>query len=178
VRQPNVRVWPHHPDGSGGLRPVGRVLAFVLYFAAILGGASLCMFLALPGTPSAVTRRPEPYLLAAFYAVLLPSALVNVLWRPHRLLVERREALLDSVATAFNDVIGPGGRVTAADPARLRETTDLLAQISRHGQLLDEAFPAWPLPVRRLRPMLATAVLPVVIPVASTILTKLLTAVP
>jgi hypothetical protein len=111
-------------------------------------------------------------------AAMLPSALVNVLWRPHRLLVERREALLDSVATAFNDVIGPGGRVTAADPARLRETTDLLAQISRHGQLLDEAFPAWPLPVRRLRPMLATAVLPVVIPVASTILTKLLTAVP
>jgi hypothetical protein len=178
VRQPNVRVWPLHPDGCGGLWPLGHVLSFVLYFAAVLGGASLCIFLALPGTPSAFTRRPEPYLLAFFYALLLPSALVNVLWRPHRLLVEWRERLLAPVAKAFNDTIGTAGPVTGGDPSRLRASTDLLSDISRRGQVLDEACAAWPLPVRRLRPLVATAVLPVVIPVASTIITRLFMAVP
>jgi hypothetical protein len=103
----------------------------LLYFTAILGGASLCIFLALPGTPSAFTRRPEPYLLAFFYALLPPSALINVLWRPHRLLVEWRERLILPVAKAFNDTIAAAGSVTTAEPGRLRGTTDLLSDISR-----------------------------------------------
>jgi hypothetical protein len=176
VRQPNIRVWPLHPDGCGGLWPLGHVLSFVLYFAAILGGSSLCIFLALPGTPSAFTRRPEPYLLAFFYALLLPSALLNVLWRPHRLLVEWRERLLMPVARAFNATVDAAGPVTTVDPGRLRVTTDLLSDISRRGQVLDEACAAWPLPVRRLRPTVATAVLPVLVPVVTTIITRLFTA--
>jgi hypothetical protein len=176
VRQPNVRVWPLHPDGCGGLWPLGHVLSFVLYFAAILGGASICIFLALPGTPSALTRRPEPYLLAFFYALLLPSALINVLWRPHQLLVEWREGLLTPLARAFNGAIGAAGSAAAADPGRRRATTDLLSDISRRNQVLDDACAAWPVPVRRLRPMVATAILPVVIPVVTTIITKLFMA--
>jgi hypothetical protein len=58
----------------------------------------------------------------------------------------------------------------------LRGTTDLLSDISRRGQVLDEACAAWPLPVRRLRPTVVTAVLPVLIPVVTTIITRLFMA--
>jgi hypothetical protein len=173
VRGFTIRVRPLHPDGCGGLWPVGHLLSFVLYFAAILGAASLSIFLALPGTPSAATRRPEPYLLAVFYAILLPSALVNVLWRPHRLMVRWREQLLAPVADAFNHTVRSGGLLAARDPAGLRATTDLLSEISRRATLLEEACPAWPLRVRRLRAMLVTAVLPVALPVVTTILGRI-----
>jgi hypothetical protein len=46
-----ISVQPLHPDGCGGLRPIGHMLSLVLSVAAILGGASLCIFLTVEATP-------------------------------------------------------------------------------------------------------------------------------
>jgi hypothetical protein len=75
-----------HPDGCGGLRVVGNLLSLVLCVAAVLGGAGLCIVLALHGTAWAPAHRPEPYVLGGFYLVLLPLAFLHLLWRPHQLM--------------------------------------------------------------------------------------------
>jgi hypothetical protein len=60
-----VNIQPLHPDGCGGLWVVGHMFCRLLLVASILGGAGLCIFLALQGTPTVPNRRPEPYLLPA-----------------------------------------------------------------------------------------------------------------
>jgi hypothetical protein len=57
----------------------------------------------------------------------------------------------------------------------LKAKNDRLEELSRQLKLLDDAFPAWPLRLRRLRPVVATAVLPVTIPVVVAIMSKLMT---
>jgi hypothetical protein len=169
-----IQVQPRHPDGSGGLRPIGRLLNLVLHVAAILGIAGVGIFLALHGTPWIATRRPEPYVLAGFYIVLLPSAF-TLLWRPHVLMDQRRDEILKPVASVLNATIS-GVKPKLGDGAeQLKAKNDRLEELSRELKLLDDAFPAWPLRLRRLRPVVATAVLPVVIPVLVAIMSKLMT---
>jgi hypothetical protein len=55
----------------------------------------------------------------------------------------------------------------------LRAHGDRLQELSRQLKLLDDACPAWPLRLRRLRPVVVTAVLPVVISVLAGIMSKL-----
>ena len=90
-----------HPDGCGGLRIVGNLLSLVLCVAAVLGGAGLCIALALHGTAWAPAHRPEPYVLGGFYLVLLPLAFLHLLWRPHQLMDQRRDQLLKPVAPSL-----------------------------------------------------------------------------
>jgi hypothetical protein len=177
-REFEVRVQPLHPDGCGGLWPVGHMLSLVLYVAAILGGAGLCIFLALEGTPSPLTRRPEPYLLGVFYAILLPSAFLNLLWRPHQLMLRRRAEILTPVAREFNAAIIPRELPATDDSERLRAKADSPSEIARKFGVLDEACPAWPLRVRRLQSVIATAVLPVAIPIVTAVITSFLTPTP
>jgi hypothetical protein len=173
LRRFPMRVQPRHPDGCGGLRMVGSLLSLGLGVAAVLGGAGLCIVLVLQGTPWPPAYRPEPYVLIGFYAVLLPSALLHLLWRPHRLMDRQREEFLKPVARAFS-AAGFATRRSATDD-RPQLDADSLWKIDRQFKLLDEACPVWPLRMRRLRSVVATAVLPVAISVATAIIPKLLT---
>jgi hypothetical protein len=172
LRDFKLQVQPLHPDGCGGLRVIGRLLNLVLHVAAIFGAAGVCIFLALHGTPWVATRRPEPYVLVGFYLVLLPSAF-TLLWRPHVLMDKCRDEILKPVAKEFNDTILASKPQPADDTAQLKAKGDRLQELSRQLKLLDDACPAWPLRLRRLRPVVVTAVLPVVIPVLAAIMSKL-----
>jgi hypothetical protein len=118
-----VCVQPLHPGGCGGLWPIGHLLSLVLFAAAVIGGSSLCIIIALEGTPSMLTRRPEPYLLAAFYLVLLPLAFYNLLWRAHKLMRRCRAEILTLVAREFNPAVPSGkGSTTKATPGESSTT--------------------------------------------------------
>jgi hypothetical protein len=172
LRDFKLQVQLLHPDGCGGLRVIGRLLNLVLHVAAIFGAAGVCIFLALHGTPWVATRRPEPYVLVGFYLVLLPSAF-TLLWRPHVLMDKRRDEILKPLAKEFNATILASEPQPADDAAQLRAHGDRLQELSRQLKLLDDACPAWPLRLRRLRPVVVTAVLPVVISVLAGIMSKL-----
>lgn len=181
-----VHPQPLHPDSCGGLAPVGHMLGMVLTAAAILGGAGLCIFLAAHDTPSGTTRRPEPYILAVFYIFLLPMAFLNLLWGPHLLLKKRREELLMPAMQEFRDAISstssPGTEDVippATDKARrLKAKADSLSAITSQFKTVDDACPVWPLRARRLQGVIATAVLPVVIPVVTAIISSFLARAP
>jgi hypothetical protein len=169
-----ISVQPLHPDGCGGLRPIGHMLSLVLSVAAILGGASLCIFLTVEATPPGPTRRPEPYLLAAFYAILLPLAFLNLVWWPHHRMYKRRKEFLTPVAEEFKNAIIPARPSHTDDSQQLKAKADSLSEISRQFRVLDDACPVWPLQLRRLQAVLATAILPVAIPVLTAIVLGLL----
>ena len=180
---PPVPAWPRAParrcrEGLVGARglSLGRV-ALRLNVAARYGATALCLGLALAGrhqAPLLAYRQPELALLALFYLALLPSAFLNLLWLPHQLLERRRSELLKPVARAFDDAVA-GARPSRGDgAARLRAKADCLSEVARQLKVLDEAWPVWPLRTRRLGPVVVTAVLPVVVPLLSTALSKLL----
>jgi hypothetical protein len=170
-----IRVQPLHPDGCGGLWVVGHMLTLVLDAAAILAGAGVGISLALYGTAVAPTRRPELYLLGLFYVLLLPSALLNLLWHPHQLMDQRRDEILMPVAKGFDARIATTRPSPADNAAWLKAKTDSLSELARQLRLLDEACPTWPLRTRRLQRVAATAILPVVVSVMTAVLSKILT---
>lgn len=186
LRRFKINIQPLHPDSCGGLAPVGHMLGMVLIVAAILGGAGLCIFLAAHDTPSGLTRRPEPYILAALYLFLLPAAFLNLLWYPHELMRKRREELLMPAMREFRDAISPTSPPAAEDvslPAtdnarRLKAKADSLSAITSQFKVVEDACPVWPLRVRRLQGVVATAVLPVMIPVVTAIISSFLARAP
>ena len=175
LREQTVHIQPLHPDRCGGLWIVGRLFNLTLNVAAVLGGVALCIIPALQGTPVVPARRPELYLLAAFYVCLLPSAFLNLLWRPHQLLEAARSELLKPMARQFHAVINAATPSVADDVIRLAARADSLSQITKQIQLLDEVWPAWPLRMNRLRAVIATAILPVGIPLVTAVAIPLVT---
>jgi hypothetical protein len=167
-----------HPDNCGGLWIVGRMFNLTLNVAAVFGGVTLCLGFALDALDQAALtpyRRPELYLMALFYLCLLPSAFLNLLWLPHKLMEHRRSELLKSVAGGFDAAIDTAGHSSPDDAERLRAKADSLSAIVRHVRLLDEISPKWPLRMKRLGPVVVTAVLPVAVPLVTTVLSKLVT---
>jgi hypothetical protein len=167
-----------HPDRSGGLWIVGRLFSLMLNVAAVFAGVALCMTFALDALHQAnyvPSRRPELYLLGLFYLVLLPSAFLNLLWLPHKKMEHRRSQVLKPVARAFDAAVD-AARPSRTDGAeRLKAKADSLSEIARQLTLLDETSPAWPLRMKRLGPVVVTAILPVAVGMVTTVLSKLLT---
>jgi hypothetical protein len=175
LREFPIHVQPGHPDSCGGLWIVGHMLSLVLYAAAILGGLGVVMIIAWHGTSLEPYHRPEPYLLMWFYVLLLPPALVNLLWQPHQLMRRHRDLILKPVAGVF-DVMITDVKLSATENAgQLKAKADSLAEVSRQLTLLDDACPVWPLRMQRLRTVLVTAVLPVAVPIVSAVIAAFVT---
>jgi hypothetical protein len=166
-----VCVQPLHPDGCGGLWPIGSLLNSVLFAAVILGGTSLAIG-ALEGTSSLLRSRPEALLLASFYAILLPFAFHNLLWRPHELMRKRRAEILAPVAEAFNKATDDSEQLEA------KADCDAPSEITKRFLVLDGACPTWPLGLRRLQAVTVTAVLPVAIPIVTAVISSVVTGGP
>jgi hypothetical protein len=178
LRRLPVHPQPLHPDRCGGLWIVGRLFTLMLNVAAVYGATALCLGFVLAAwhqAPLLPNRHPELALLAVCYLTLLPSAFLNLLWLPHQLLERRRSELLKPVARAFDAAIDAARPSRADDAARLRAKADSLSEVARQLRLLDQAWPVWPLRTKRLGPIVVTAVLPLVVSLLSTMLSRLLT---
>ena len=160
LRGPWVHVQPLHPDGCGGMWIVGRLFTVTLNVGTVFGAVAVCFILLWNDTPVVMGRRPELYLLAAFYLGLLPLAFLNLLWRPHERLEAYRSDVLKPLAHVFK------ARMLAAWPSQtdhadqLKLKTDSLAEIARQHRMLNELCPVWPLRIARLRAVMVAAVLP------------------
>jgi hypothetical protein len=174
MREFPIHIQPLHPDGCGGLWVVGHMLRLTLYIAAILAGVGLSLIIGWRETPIPPIHRPEPYVLIGVYLLLFPSAFVNLLWLPHRIMEKNRDLTLKPVARVFDAKIKAMRPSETDDAQQLKAKADSLAETKRQLELLDEACPIWPLHTKRLRIVLVTAVLPVVVPIVTAIIDHLL----
>ena len=73
------------------------------------------------------------------------------------------------MAREFHAVISAATPSVADDVIGLAARADSLSQITKQILLLDEVWPAWPLRLKRLRTVIATAILPIVIPLVTAV---------
>ena len=85
-----------------------------------------------------------------------------------------RDLTLKPVARVFDAKIKAMRPSRTDDAQQLKGKADSLAEIKRQLELLDEACPIWPLHTKRLRIVLVTAVLPVVVPIVTAVIAHLL----
>jgi hypothetical protein len=165
-----VTIQPLHPDGCGGLWIVGRMFSLTLNAAAGLGIIAVGLVLLWDETTVSIVRRPEPYLLAGLYVGLLPLAFLNLLWRPHQLMANRRTELLRPLAKALLRAFSNPESYSIDDVRQVNARTECLSEIVRQHSILDALCPVWPLHVRRLRAVALTAVLPLILAVVTSLL--------
>ena len=94
---------------------------------------------------------------------------------------ERQEEVLKPVMREFRGAISlTSPPATEYAPGtdnarRLKAKADSLSAITSQSKEIANAYPVWPLPTRPLQGLIATAILPVAIPVVTAIISSFLT---
>lgn len=151
----NINISPLHPDGSGGLGVLSRILwlsAGVMFLVGL--GLSLAV---LPGE-SGILSGLDITLIVMVYLTLIPSLLIGWLWLPHRTLVKTRDTALLRWAKEFEKVMHSG---KPEDDLKIFEKSSAkLKRLREHYEWLRENFPTWPLQLGALRRLILTFILP------------------
>jgi hypothetical protein len=164
----SIRVNPLHIDGCGGFGILGRVVTVSLLFATLLGITAVVMAVASVHVGMDPWKHPETILVGVSYLVLPPLLWVSLIWSPHRAMLEDRDAILQPLGDAFQRVIAH--EVQALDAATLRAGNEELAELLRRQSLLRDAFPTWPIQLGRLRSLMVTVVVPLLLSVVPVII--------
>jgi len=145
-----VAPHPLHPDGAGGLSPLGNRVALLVVAATLIGAAVVIINLLgiRAGRPSLAS--PETLLTAGGLFVLAPIVLWGWLRTPHRAMLEARDRVLMPISERFEQLsLRPlPARAPSAD---LRESTDLLTELQRREQVIRDSYPTWPIRTTALR---------------------------
>ncbi len=163
VKRVSVRLLPFHPDGSGGLQPVGRLGLRNQYTLTVLGlniailGAVTARYLA-----TRVLERDLVVTAVLAYAVLGPTVFMGPLL-PFRAAMRRSKAALmgelsDRLRVDFTRIRGkfPNEGISAED----LETLERLQKVG----IMIGGLPVWPFDARTLRTFATAYVIPFVLP--------------
>jgi hypothetical protein len=157
-----IRINPLHPDGSGGLGAIGRMLAVSVLVATAIGAAATGMNIAnlsAYGTPFA---RAENWVLGIVYLVSLPLLFLGWLWAPHRAMLAAREEALRPWADEFRRSIPEVVPSSQDDADMIKANTERLAEIKRQYELLKETYLVWPIQTPVLKGLVVTSLLPLI----------------
>jgi hypothetical protein len=155
-----IQVKPLHPDGSGGLGVLGRILwvsiAIMLWDALLLStgfiSSNMSLFSPL-----------EILLLIAIYIALTPSLLIGWLVLPHWVMVKARTEALLPLAHEFQQAILQTKPSAGDDSSKLVAGTRRLSALKQRYELLRSTFPTWPVEIEQLGRLVTAVSLPVLI---------------
>jgi hypothetical protein len=159
----SVSPHPLHPDGAGGLSPLGNRIAVVAIGGAGYAAAALVINLLALAAGRVPFSSPESIFTLAVLLGLAPLMLWAWLRVPHREMLEARGRLLSEISQEFERVIrlplgtGPDKERTGANP---QASTDTLEALQRREQVIREAFPTWPIRTRALQALWVTVSAP------------------
>jgi len=152
-----VNIQPLHPDGCSGLQFLAQMAVTIAIFMAVAGmGVVLIVFAntILFGRPASA----EPVLLAVLMETLVPLVFFFCLYRAHRIMRSRKQALLrdahERFQTHFLDLqekLPQGEDIdrSADEVLRLKAVHDLL-----------RGLPVWPTNTQMLTQVLVSVALP------------------
>lgn len=166
VREGEVRMLPFHPDGCGGLQPVGRIGLRNQYALTVLGlnivALSIVTFKFLsPAEPERVLIA----IAALIYLVLGPIVFMGPLLPFRKGMNDRKRLLLEEVADRlranFENIRGQlrGGAITQSE-------LDELERIRKIGAMIEE-LPVWPFDLRTLKKFGSAYIIPAALPAAA-----------
>jgi hypothetical protein len=149
-----IRISPLHPDGCGGLRPLGRIGLRNQYVLTILGvNIVVVAFTIKQIAPSLVPMIIGPAL--AIYLIVGPIIFIGPLMPFRDVMSERRRTLMQEVAEPlaekFDSLKAEARRTGDINPMGI----DALGRLSSFGQTV-ASLPVWPFDSRTMR-LFATA---------------------
>jgi hypothetical protein len=175
ARDPSVKVnlLPFHPDGAGGLQPIGRIGLRNQYVLAACGINILLTFCVVGGLGTASRAQAELLIAAsAFYIVAGPAVFIGPLlpFRKSMLASKRKEQQLvaDRLRKEYEAIKGhlPQEGVTKAD-------VDSLKRLQKLQRIVDQ-IPVWPFDAITLRRFLVAYVLPLLPVIIAPLVEKLI----
>jgi len=163
-----IQIKPLHPDGSGGLGALGRILwvsvVIMLWDALLLGAAML-------GSNLHWFSSPEIILMGAIYVALTPSLLIGWLVFPHRVMVRARDEALQPLADEFQQALMQSISSVEHDVRTVVAGTRRLAALKQRYDLVRDTFPTWPLEIKALSRLTVTVILPIVLSLIASLIT-------
>jgi hypothetical protein len=160
-----IRVIPHHPDGAGGLGPIGKRVTVLAWAGAIAGSAVIFI------NWIAIQQKHDPLksMESVFGIGVLLVAAPLVVWfwlrAPHQAMLAARGPVLGEISAAYERVAKapiPHGGKHAELAASLQASTDLLEQLDRRAQEIGKTYPDWPIHTTALRTAWAVVAAPIV----------------
>jgi uncharacterized MnhB-related membrane protein len=114
----------------------------------------------------------EMILLAAIYVALTPALLIGWLVFPHRVMVRARDEALKPMADEYQQALMQSLSSVEHDMRTVVAETRRLTALKQRYDLVRTTFPTWPLEISGLGRLVATVVLPVLLPLISNRLAK------
>lgn len=160
-----IIIQPLHPDGCGGLRPIGaftsKVTAFIL-FAAFAMALQEVHYLADRGLLSSATALPFHFIAAAL-VIVGGVAFLGPLWVPHQRMSAAKYEALAHISSRFHaqhsalmSLLERGNEARIDDALKELEATRTI-----HKLVAD--FPVWPFDSRIVGTALSGVVLPTLV---------------
>ncbi len=164
----SLQIKPLHPDGAGGFGAMGYLLwmsVSILLWEVLLLVASVLarnlIWLSLW----------EMILLGAIYLALTPALLIGWLLVPHSMMLKARNKLLQPLTDEYQQALLHSLSVHEDDTRTLLNQTRRLTALKQQYDLVLEGFPVWPLETRALSRLGVTVILPLLIPVLTSLIT-------
>ncbi len=163
-----LKVQSNHPDGSGGLRPLGvlcLLVALVVLVPAIFYGIWAFINLLVPGPYLAVYQLWAPVFRLFLFALILIGLLVffQPLYRIHRQMLDRRDEIqreLDRLSEEMDTIVvqlrANATSLTPQQGAEKLETLKFLQQVYTENSRV----PIWPFDWKLLARFLSAQLLP------------------
>ncbi len=161
------QVQPLHPDGSGGLGVLGRLLwhsvGIMLWEALLLVASVLSRNLHW-------LSLSEMILLAAIYITLTPALLIGWLIFPHQMMVRARNEVLQPLAAEYQRTLVQSLLSGGADTRSVVAETRRLEALKQRYDLVRASFPTWPLETSALSRIGVTLILPIILPLITSLI--------
>ncbi len=163
-----LQVKPLHPDGAGGLGAMGNLLwmsvgimlwEVLLLVASVLSRNLIWLSLS------------EMILLGAIYIALTPALLIGWLLFPHAMMVKARDEMLRPLTDAYQQAFLQSLSSNENDTRSLVSETRRLTALKQRYDLVHAAFPVWPLETAALSRIAVTVILPLLLPVLTSLIT-------
>ncbi|MBV9706678.1 MAG: hypothetical protein JO125_04655, partial [Chloroflexi bacterium] len=170
-----INVNPLHPDNSGGLGILERMLGVSAAFLSTAGVVALVINTSfLFGTMSFFSLT-EAIVIGAVYIILGPVLILGWLLSPHQVMLEACNATLKPLADQFQSTYTASVPKASDDAEAIKKETDRLFELKRRYDLLHDNFPVWPASIRQVVRLSATVSLPALLPVFTPVIAVIVT---
>lgn len=159
-----ISIQPLHPDGCGGLQPLGRIGLRNQYALTILGINIAVLAATLHKQPSLELAIVVPAL--AIYLIFGPIIFLGPLLPFRRVMGDRRRDMMQEIAAPLDakfDSIKEEARVTGAVS---KQELDALERLRAIGKAVGE-LPIWPFDARTMRVFATAYVIPILLAIAT-----------
>ena len=163
-----IKVYPLHPDGSGGLRALHQLL----WISTVTMIAGLCFIAALSSRGI-----DHVFFIVLLFGLLIlfPAMLTVWLALPHREMIRARDVQFQTIVDEYYKTLQETGASMTEPTAAIAEGTERLVTLQKRYEQVKTSFPTWPVEISfagRLGLTLFLPLLTSLVPAVINLLTK------